>query len=337
MKLNIKTILIILFSLLFGNLFAQNILSLQEVIDIAIEKNYNVLISANQVEMARINNTLGNAGMMPQINFKASDRFEFGNSYQKFSDGSEADNLNFTTNILNAGPELNWTVFDGGRMFATKHRLEVAQEMAEIAFEDEKLQIKYNVSKAYFDVVKNIQLLKAMNDIIEISQQRLQLSENAYNNGMLNKSDLLQSQIDLNISQKNIVEQDYIIEQAYDRLKVLMGTTNQDFIVDDEFETDFSIDFDVLNEKFKDSNTSLLILEKQMNISEFSMKESKRNLLPRLNINAAYNLYRTVNSSGNIIENFSFGPHLGASLVIPIYQSGDYSRQVEREKINFKD
>jgi outer membrane protein len=65
-------VLVLVFSVFqFTNLNAQT-LTLDEAIQIALEKNYDIQIAKNEMAIASNNNRAGNAGMLPSLdaNFK---------------------------------------------------------------------------------------------------------------------------------------------------------------------------------------------------------------------------------------------------------------------------
>ena len=80
---------------------AQDPLSLTQALEIALEKNYGLIISRADVEIAQINNNWGTAGRYPTIGFDASDRI-----------GYELESST-TANRVSAGVGLNWLLFDG--------------------------------------------------------------------------------------------------------------------------------------------------------------------------------------------------------------------------------
>lgn len=59
-------IFILLLSLSLSG-FAQEQLSLQEAITIALQNNYDIKISKNQIDIAKNNANIGNAGMLPNL------------------------------------------------------------------------------------------------------------------------------------------------------------------------------------------------------------------------------------------------------------------------------
>ncbi|MCX6259176.1 MAG: hypothetical protein NTW49_14940 [Bacteroidia bacterium] len=53
--------------LLFITAHAQNYLTVEEAVSIALKNNYGIWVARNESDIARINNTLGNAGMLPDL------------------------------------------------------------------------------------------------------------------------------------------------------------------------------------------------------------------------------------------------------------------------------
>src|SRR5437867_568392 len=72
----IKTNIIVLISILLIPFFCfaqKEKLSLEQAIAMALKNNYSISIAGNNAEIARNNNTLGNAGMLPGLAINAGD------------------------------------------------------------------------------------------------------------------------------------------------------------------------------------------------------------------------------------------------------------------------
>src|SRR6476620_3696291 len=71
MKRN-KTMKRILFQILllagfFGSVQAQEILTVDEAVQIALKNNYDIKIASNDSEVSKTNKSIANAGMLPKI------------------------------------------------------------------------------------------------------------------------------------------------------------------------------------------------------------------------------------------------------------------------------
>jgi outer membrane protein TolC len=88
--------------------------------------------------------------------------------------------------------------------------------------------------------------------------------------------------------------------------------------------------------KLESSNTSLLSFQKQVSVSRLGLKEMKTMLLPKVNFNAGYSLAQGNNGTGSPVMNSSFGPQIGGTISIPIFQSGNASRQIKSARIELQ-
>src|SRR5665647_2222964 len=147
LKLSLLSILIILVS----SINAQQKLSIDDAISIALKANFDILVAKNDATIAKVNNTAGNAGMLPTLELTGSAVVGQNNVHQKLADGSENNNPNLSTTTLSAGTQLSWTLFDGGKMFVTKNKLNEIQALGEVQFKNKVLQTLYSVTAAYYD------------------------------------------------------------------------------------------------------------------------------------------------------------------------------------------
>src|SRR6185437_4121187 len=78
-------------SILFFNaaLFAQDtLLTAQDAVKIAIENNYGIIISRNEIEIGSLNNNWANAGAIPLVSATASKTVGVNNLQQNLSNGT---------------------------------------------------------------------------------------------------------------------------------------------------------------------------------------------------------------------------------------------------------
>jgi len=318
--------------------FAQNALNEQDAISIALRYNYDILVAINNASNDSVNNTPGNAGMLPNISITGSENYIAGNKMQqKLPDGTTSNSSNVHSNSLNANVGLDWTLFDGGKMFVTKRKLSEIQALGEIQFRDRVLQTEYDVILAYYDVVRQKQELASINEVITYNLERVKISQTAYDAGLSPKTNLLQAKIDLNVYQENAINQQSIIIAAKRTLNLFLGrNADISFEVLDSIPINDLIDKKELVQKLDSSNTSILASKKQVDVSKLSLKEMNTLLFPRINFNAAYGLIQS-NTPGSIpLSSRSIGPSVGGTISIPIYQAGNAVRQIKIAKIQLQ-
>jgi outer membrane protein TolC len=318
--------------------YSQKVLSSEDAISIALKYNYDILVARNSATTDSVNNTPGNAGMLPDVTISSAESYSTATKlHQKFSDGSTLSSSNTQSNSLNANIGLSWTLFDGGKMFVTKRKLSEIQELGEIQFRDRVLQTVYDVILAYYDVVRQKQELASINEVITYNLDRVKISQTSFDAGLSPKTNLLQAKIDLNVYQENAINQQSIILAAKRSLNQLLGrNTDVQFEVLDSIPISESLDNRVLSQKIDSSNTSILAYQKQIDVDKLSIKEMNSMLLPKIFFNTGYGLFQSNTPDGNPLVNRTIGPSIGGTVSIPIYQGGNAIRQIKVAKIQLQ-
>jgi len=313
---------------------AQNVISIEDAISISLKNNYDIRIAQNDAQVSKVNNTAGNAGMLPTVGVVGSGSYAVNNTTQKLAGGTENSYPNSASSSLSLGLQLNWTLFDGGKMFVTKSKLNEIQSLGEIQFKDNVLRTMFSVIAAYYDVVRQKQQLNSINEVLKYNQNRLEVAQAKYNSGSLIKSDLLQAKIDLNVSKENKINQEFAVKESLKTLNLALGRSGEEAIaVNDTIPLGFKVNKEDLVNKLNKSNTSILSLQKQIDVANLVLKENRSLYLPNLSLKGGYYLSQSTNSTGAILNTTSNGPQIGGSLTIPIYAAGETNRKVKVAKI----
>ena len=316
---------------------AQKLLTIEEAINSALKNNFDILVARNESEISRINNTPGNAGMLPGLNISGSGSRELLNVNQELEGGVENQYPSLANTSVTVGAELSWTLFDGGKMFVTKKKLNEIEALGEIQYKNQVLQTLFDVIAAYYDIVRQKQQLLSIHEVMNFNQERVTIAQAAFTSGSIVKSDLLQAKIDLNVIMENAINQQYIIQSARKNLNVLLGQdTDEFFEVSDTIPFDLSPEIHSMIKRLDSLNTSIMLYQKQIDIARLSIREYNRSYSPKIQFRADYFLSQTNSSAGSLRENRSIGPLIGGSVAIPIYNAGENKRLVSTAKIQLQ-
>src|SRR6187402_162162 len=85
-KLFYKSLLLFFFCFAIGN--AQEVLTLENAVKIALENNYEIKIADNNLKIEQTNVAIGNAGMLPSIGAVATGNNSIMNTSQTRADGN---------------------------------------------------------------------------------------------------------------------------------------------------------------------------------------------------------------------------------------------------------
>ncbi len=313
---------------------AQGVLTPEQAIEIALKNNYDILLAKNDAEIAARNNTPGNAGMLPRVDAYVTDNFTLNNLNQKLTTGTEIKRNNADGNTVGASVALNWTLFDGLRMFATKGRLNKLEEIGELQYKDQIQTAVADVLNSYYGIVGAKQQLVAIQEAISISGERVKLADMKFQVGTAGKTDLLQAKVDLNAQKSNAINQRKVIAQRKAALNAILSRPAEtDFDVLDTipFNSNLGLTTDLDSKNFQ-----LQAAMKNVDVAKYQKKEAFSFLLPDLTGTVGYGYTRAQNSAGFSLFNQSYGLNAGFTLHIPLFNGLNTLREVKIASINIQ-
>lgn len=325
----------IIFFLAFGfSSQAQELLKLEDAVKIALENNYEIKISKNNLKIDETNSTAGNAGMLPSVSANLVNSNSILNTSQTQSTGEERTSNNARNFNLTYGVGLDWTVFDGMKMFARREQLKVLQQQGEAEL---KLTIITKISDVYsnyYDLVQQQQQIKALDTAIVISKQRLTTAQNRYSIGKSSKLEVLNAQVDLNTDTSSLLKQLELYQNSKIRLNEILARDSQTaFKVEDEIQIDETLlyaDLKTLSEK-QNPQLQAQLLEK--NNAELQLKQIKAGRYPTVKINSGYNFTRSEASLGFVSQSQSRGLVYGINASLPIFNGFNQNRNEKVAKL----
>jgi len=325
---------ILLFLASFMVVRGQNAITIEDAIGIALKNNFDILVARNDADIDKANNTAGNAGMLPTLSVNGSGSYDINNIHQELSSGTINNTNGITSTGFSASTRLLWTLYDGGKMFVTRNKLAEIDAQGEIQYQGQVLSTIYDVISAYYNIIRQKQILTSINEVINYNKQRLTIAQAAFNAGSFDRTDVLQAQIDLNVTMENAINQQYVIEAARKTLNQLLGKDASELTeVTDSIPLDYSPDEALLKQKLFSENTSVKIFQKQVDIARLSLNEFNSGFLPKVNFDAGYYLSQTENSKGTTSLSRTNGPQFGASVTIPIFSAGENKRKTTTAKL----
>ena len=328
MKKNIIAFLVLLASVL-GN--AQEVLTIKDAVAIALENNFEIKIASNNLNIDKVNMSEGNAGMLPTITGSVVDNNRVQNSSQTMQTGQVNSLKNAKNNSLNYGVSLDWTIFDGLRMFARYDQLKELQKLGETRLKQTILLKIAEVNATYFDLVQQQQQLIAIDSTILISSQRLQLAENRFKIGKASKLEVLNAQVDLNTDKVTLLRQKELYANTKIKLnQILARDVKKEFTVLNDIKVDNSLVLPQLIELAKQQNPQLQTQIIAKNVSELQLKQVKAARYPVVSLNTGYNFQNTESSLGFTRESSARGFNYGFSATLNIF---DGFAQNRNEKI----
>lgn len=315
MKFNIKIIFIINSVLVISVVYGQEKMSLEKAIEITLKNNYDIILSKNQNEIENNNFSIGNAGILPQIGLSATKNLASNNTQQHYSSGLEVNKKALQSQNLNSGIFLNWTLFDGLKMFASYDKLRELKNMGELQSKINMENVIATTMNAYYYVVSQKQLIQATLKAIEIYREREKIAALKLEIGSGSKLDLLQAKVDLNAQRSLLLQQKNNLTAAKIKLNQLMAQApNGDFDVEDSITNHYNPSLEDLKTSSQTQNYSVLFAERNMKEKTYLLREIRSQYFPQLGFNMNYNFTRTENQAGFLLLNQALGLNMGVNL-----------------------
>ena len=335
-----KIFFVFSFFILFLNpsIYAQDtLLTVNDAVKHAVENNYGIIISKNEIEIGSINNNWANAGAIPVLSASASKVIGVNNLQQNLSNGTVTHKNGNKTQNLSAGIAFTWQVFDGFKMFATKHKLEELERAGEYAFRKNLNETIYNVVTSYYNIVTLSEQKKATLEQISLYNDRYFLAQRRFEIGTGAKYEVLEAQVDLNEQRSTLLSLQNSIALAKASLSNLMGR-NPDtaFHVVDTILVLPLPEYAEVQNKIAMQNPDVQLANSQLLVLAQEKKEINAARLPSVELNGFYNFARNSNGAGFTLLNQTYGPSGSIGLTIPLFNGILVKKQLAVSDIQIK-
>lgn len=333
---NFLGLLLFCVTLFFQNATHAQNLSLEEAINLTLERNYQIQISKKQIDIADRNNTWSEAGLFPTVTLNAS----LNNVIQ--------DNRNnpftFTPGLIlqqsfQPSINLNWNVFSGFFVKMNKQRLDYLEQQsrgnAMLIIENTVLE----VIKVYYTAVLHKNKLNLLRQLLGFSRERIAMIEIKQQYGSSNSLELMQFKNQLHSDSMNVLLQEISYDNALRNLSLLMNF-ELDTLFNPTDPLDFVlplIDFEQLRRGLYENNRNLQNQYLNMNLAETNTKIQQSFLYPVVAVQAGYQYSRSSFRDLESDLNASFAvPNYfaGATLRYNLYNNWKSKRAIEIAKIN---
>ena len=305
--------------------------SLEEFINTALEKNYQISILKNEVQIAINNNTLGNAGQLPSITLGGAAQQASNNVLQEFTDGTSRQGSNAKTTSVNLSAMVDWSVFDGFRVYAKRDQLAYLEQLGKVNSKFYIEQTVADIAEVYYQLVFENQLLESYRHSFEISSFRWNFEkkrkEIGVGKGMRYQQALVDYQTDsiriltqLNTIKLLEIEINRVLNEALERELVIQEKSFLPLPV---------IAKDSLFEKAKNNNQQLQQQRLEELIAETNLRIEKADRYPKIGLFAGYQYVKTTAAVGFFKGSRTTGPVVGVNVSFNLYNGRNETREIK--------
>jgi outer membrane protein TolC len=273
-------------------------LTLNEAIATSLQNNYDIQLLRNDSSFAALDYAYANYSLYPRLSVTGGYIFNQGKRNEIRGNGDKGEGKTKNNNLA-ASLNLDWTLFDGFRMFIARDRLNSLIELGELQIKGQVITTVAEVMRLYYDVVRQQQQLRSLEEQMELSRERLRLAQYKFDIGTGAKPDLLQAQIDLNGQRSAYLTQQVTINNVKQQLNNLLAlpVSNEFNISDTTITFNPNLTLDSIQGTVAITNPELLIAQKNIAIAGLDLRLRRSERFPVVEFNSNYNFNRIINNA----------------------------------------
>jgi len=323
--------------------FAQNgrPLTLEECVQMALDKNSQYLNAERQVRVAEANVASARAAILPSINSS----FSSSRSHFVF-DGVRVDQR--TGTLLPGGTyrnshfaqiSLRQNLFDFGASWNTIRQSSASKTSTEHSFQAAKQGTILAVHERYYQFLKDLRLLEVAREAANLSEEQLKRTESMYEIGSVSQGDVFKAKTTFGNDKISLIQQENVVKNSRMALNVVLGRAAEAAleIADlNEIDAPKAYEMTQVMQTAVQNNPNLKRYEASMSAASYGVKVGKAQYLPALNLSAAYTRNDPEYNKVYSTLNRNFNANLGLSVDFNLFNGFADKARVDREAANYQ-
>ncbi len=304
--------------------------TLRDCLEQGLLNNYSLRIARNDEQVSHNNATLANAGYLPTLDLSAGYSGTLNDTETRLRAGGTEKTNGALDQTIDAGLNLNWTVFDGFNITANHQQLKELERQGEtntrIAIED----LVANIAAEYYNYVQQKIRLKNFLYAMSLSKERLRIVEARFHIGDFSRLDYQQAKVDFNADSAQYMKQQELLHTSRIELNELMANKDVDefFIIRDSLiNVEHVLNFDELWNATLQVNASLLKAMQNQNIARLDYKKVCSRDYPYVRLNGGYGYSLNKYEMGSNTRRSTLGLNFGVTVGFKLF---DGNRRRER-------
>lgn len=317
---------------------AQEVLTKEQAVALALENNYGVKIAKNTVAVAENNTSILNTGFLPTVTGSAGATYNLDDTEAEFSNGESTTLNGAESSRYNASVNLNYTLFDGlGRRYNYK-RLKQQYQLSELQARETIENTMLQMFSVYYNVAQLSDNLKTLEETLNITKDRLVRAEYQFDFGQNTKLEVLNAEVDINNDSINVINTKQLLKNAKRDLKLVLGESYTiDYNVETEVDFMLQLKKDSLFQKAKSRNIALLQAEKNIAISKLDVNSGRSAYLPTVGLIGSYGWNKNNNNAASFVAvSANTGLSGGLNLSWNLFNGGSTINRVRNAKISLE-
>lgn len=312
-------------------------LSPGQAVQIALEQNYNIRLARLTEEEIRNNLSYGNAGFLPGLTAGATQSNSITNSRQEYLSGQINEREGAKSNTFSSNLSLNWTIFDGFRMFNQYSLLSKQLAAGELST---RVQVENTITAVlggYYNIVQLKNRARVYEKAVQLGEERVQIARDMQVIGSGSGLEVLQAEVDFNTDRSQLLDLQKRIAEAEIALNLLLARDPATlFSVEDTIALMPPFDYEQLRNKMDAGNAALQISEMETEMAMNRLKDIQSRRWPVVGVNLGYNFNVQSSQSGFVIDGRTSGVNYGVTASMSIFDGFNVNRQQKNARIGLE-
>lgn len=318
-------------------LMAQQPLTMEDAILKGLENNFQIRISEQEYNIAKLNNTLGAAGRWPSINIGVSSINRYDNTPSFDTTSMSYVRGDQYTNSLTPNVELRWLLFDGFFVSISKQKLDLLEQYS---FGFSTIVVENTLQAiilGYYYALLEQERLKVLGGVKALSGDR-------YNYEMLRKEigtavtfEVLQAKNSFLSDSTNYLLQELNVKNAFLRLNLLLGEPPEvQYMLVDSFMVNIQqYDLNELMKNALENNSNLKNQYINQEILKKNIGIAKSDLWPSLSMRTGADYTQGwYDWEKNEANTYLYDYYGNFTLSFNLFNGGNTRRTIQTAKIN---
>jgi outer membrane protein len=326
--------------------YAQNVLTLNDAINIALQRNTTVQKAENTIKTYESNLKSSYGNLLPSINASGSWNWTHsvaeGGSFNIGNIVINTPEATSETRNYSAGVDASWTLFDGLSNIATLNQSKSNLEAYRMTLERTKQDIIFQTMSNYYSVISSQQLMKVQQEDVAWNKKNLETVEERNKLGAVTMADVYSAQVQEGNAELSLIQAQNTFETNKSNLLYYLGlnvldsykfndtlTTKEQDILNSDLIAEYNDLSGLVDQALKnrlDYKSAQLSLES----AQYGVTIAKSGYLPMLTNSLSYGL--RANQLSQLTKTRTYSA--GLTLSIPIFSGFSTENSVETAEVN---
>jgi len=306
----LKAIWILILPSIFGSVHAQNSISLEKALAITIEENIDIKIKTTELDQVKNYEKVGVLGVLPIIKVNGAASGNTGSSSIEFAteDFPEINDADSESKSIIGNVEISYSLFGGLASVYTYQKLKKQSDLKSTELLMKIEQVLLNTAKQYYDIAYLQEENKILYELLEVSKERYSRVKIQNEFGNASKLDLLAAEIDLNKDSVTVMNSDYQLKAAKERLnQTLNRDLSTDYAVESYVEINKDLNYSELLELTNQNNSNILFHQYLIEIARKDKKINNTSIFPSVSVSAQYGYNQNESNTSIILDQSNTG------------------------------